>query len=120
MIALELGNIDEAEQHISTDIGRVSYDPLIRHRMFNLSLLARLGVAKKDAALVKASIGPLRAALTHAKAFRRNDYFVASLALATASVTSRTAGRAVVIEFSDSTRDAEAPPWREFAAILDP
>ena len=117
MIAIESGQAQEAELYLSTDIHSASADPIIRLRMFHLSILARIAVARQDHSMARACMTPLRDALTHARTFRRNQYFVASLAIATALTESPATGATVIDDFFDRSRDPGVPEWREFAAL---
>lgn len=117
MIALESGEIEVAATFNPSDVGQIASDPTIRHRLCHLSLLARISAARHDRTTAQACETPLRAALVHARAFRRSDYFIASLATVVAYLDSPAAARGVVSDFSDPVRDADLKPWREFAGF---
>jgi hypothetical protein len=119
MIALERGDISGAVEHVPISVDEASRTTAIRHRLFHLSVLARVGVARNDAAAVRLCAGHLRAALTHAKAFRYTEYFIASLAIAVSWLESPQAGRDILSEYSDPSRDLGVRVWREYASLRE-
>jgi DNA-binding SARP family transcriptional activator len=115
MIALEAGDVDEAAAHTPLDLEAISKNPVLRFRMSHLSIAARILLARNDLVSLGKCAKELRRALEQARPFRRNEYFIASLALVSLAIDSPDAARRIVSDFSESTRNDRLAPWRELA-----
>ena len=117
MIALELGNIDAAIACSPVDLQAIARNPIIRNRMFHLSIMARVCIAQNDHDRLRVCVGLLRNTLERARPFRRNAYFVASLAMATAKLESPAAAKDILAEFIEPAASSRFKPWRELQAL---
>jgi hypothetical protein len=83
--------------------------------MSHLSIAARILLARNDLISLDKCAQELRQALEQARAFRRNEYFIASLALVSLAIDSPDAARRIVSDFSESRSNDRLAPWRELA-----
>jgi hypothetical protein len=81
IMALTTGAPGDAAEFVQMDVDRVLRDPLVRQRVMNLAILARLLVALRRNDALERILEGLRDGLARIRNTPRHDYFVASVGL---------------------------------------
>jgi hypothetical protein len=81
IIALASGAPRDAVSFVQMDVDRLIRDPLVRQRVMNLAILARLLVALGKHDALEEILGGLRDGLARIRNTPRHDYFTASVGL---------------------------------------
>ena len=116
MIALERGELESVPSLVNLEVAAASKSPVIIHRLYDMSLVARYALATGNTEVLRKCADPLMAAVWHVRAFRRQDYFVATAVFSTAALQSREEAIAWLASYRDAHRDTGSHPWRELVA----
>ncbi|HVT37960.1 MAG TPA: AAA family ATPase [Gemmatimonadaceae bacterium] len=119
-IALAGNDPERAALFVDADLDRHARDPLVRQRILNLSILARLFVARKDWVNLEIALGILAHDLELSSTTCRKDYGVASLAIGLVSLGRWHTAVDYVTDYVKSRRRDKSQPSAELSVFGHP
>ena len=119
-IALASNDPELAARLVGADLRRHARDPLVRQRIINLSILARLFIVRKDFQRLDKAVQALRLDLDLSSTTCRKDYGVATLALGLEALGRRAQAAEYVARYIQFLRRDTSQVSKELAMFANP